>query len=156
LNKERYQLYGFHAISTHNGWAMSIAGALIVFSGLVVLSTAISQIHKILLFFENKYAGFRNNNQIQENDEPEEQPESALPTIFPTELDEIACLYQPLIKEIGETFYLSDLYQIAKENNFPHPHITFTAFRDAKILIPYGDGVFSWKPPKENTVNENE
>lgn len=135
---------------------MAIAGALIVFSGLVVLSTAISQIHKILLFFENKYAGFRNNNQIQENDDPEEQPESALPTIFPTELDEIACLYQPLIKEIGETFYLSDLYQIAKENNFPHPHITFTAFRDAKILIPYGDGVFSWEPPNENTVNENE
>ena len=149
-------MYGFHAISTHNGWAMAIAGILIVFSGLVVLSTAISQIHKILLFFENKYAGFRNNNQIQENDEPEEQPESALPTIFPTELDEIACLYQPLIKEIGETFYLSDLYQIAKENNFPHPHITFTAFRDAKILIPYGDGVFSWEPPNENTVNENE
>ena len=148
-------MYGFHAISTHNGWAMAIAGALIVFSGLVVLSTAISQIHKILLFFENKYAGFRNNNQIQENDEPEEQPESALPTIFPTELDEIACLYQPLIKEIGDTFFLSDHYKIAKENNFPHPHITITAFRDAKILIPYGDGVFSWMPPKENTVNEN-
>jgi len=61
-----------------------------------------------------------------------------------------------LLEEIGDTFYLSDLYKIAKENNFPHPHITFTAFRDAKILIPYGDGVFSWKPPKENTVNENE
>ena len=135
---------------------MAIAGALIVFSGLVVLSTAISQIHRILLFFENKYAGFRNNNKIQENDEPEEQPKLALPTIFPAELDEIADLYQPLIKEIGETFYLSDLYKIAKENNFPHPHITFTAFRDAKILIPYGDGVFSWKPPKENTVSEND
>jgi hypothetical protein len=149
-------LYGFHAISTHNGWAMAIAGALIVFSGLVVLSTAISQIHKILLFFENKYAGFRNNNQIQENDEPEEQPESALPTIFPTELDEIACLYQPLIKEIGETFYLSDLYQIAKENNFPHPHITFTAFRDAKILISHGEGVFSWNLPIENETTDND
>jgi len=135
---------------------MAIAGALIVFSGLVVLSTAISQIHRILLFFENKYAGFRNNNKIQENDEPEEQPESALPTIFPTELDEIALLYSPLIEEIGDTFYLSDLYKIAKENHFPHPHITFTAFRDAKILIPYGDGVFSWEPPNENTVNENE
>lgn len=135
---------------------MATAGALIVFSGLVVLSTAISQIHRILLFFENKYAGFRNNNKIQENDEPEEQPESALPTIFPTELDEIALLYSPLIEEIGDTFYLSDLYKIAKENHFPHPHITFTAFRDAKILIPYGDGVFSWEPPKENTVNENE
>jgi hypothetical protein len=148
-------LYGFHAISTHNGWAMAIAGALIVFSGLVVLSTAISQIHRILLFFENKYAGFRNNNKIQENDEPEEQPDSDLPKEFPSELDEIACLYHPLIEEIGETFYLSDLYKIAKENNFPHPHITLTAFRDAKILIPYGDGVFSWNLPKENTVNEN-
>jgi len=149
-------LYGFHAISTHNGWAMAIAGALIVFSGLVVLSTAISQIHRILLFFENKYAGFRNNNKIQENDEPEEQPDSDLPKEFPSELDEIAGLYQPLIEKIGETFYLSDLYKIAKENNFPHPHITLTAFRDAKILVPYGDGVFSWNLPKENTVNENE
>ena len=149
-------MYGFHAISTHNGWAMAIAGALIVFSGLVVLSTAISQIHRILLFFENKYAGFRNNNKIQENDEPEEQPDSDLPKEFPSELDEIAGLYQPLIEKIGETFYLSDLYKIAKENNFPHPHITLTAFRDAKILVPYGDGVFSWNLPKENTVNENE
>ena len=135
---------------------MAIAGALIVFSGLVVLSTAISQIHRILLFFENKYTGFRNNNKIQKNDEPEEQPDSDLPKEFPSELDEIACLYQPLIEEIGETFYLSDLYKIAKENNFPHPHITLTAFRDANILIPYGDGVFSWNLPKENTVNEKE
>ena len=148
-------MYGLEAISAYNGWAMALAGALIVFSGLVVLSTAISQLHKILLFLEKKYAGFRKNNKIQENDEPEEQPESALPTIFPTELDEIACLYRPLIKEIGETFFLSDLHKIAKEKNFPHPHVTFTAFRDAKILIPYGDGVFSWKPPKENTLNEN-
>ncbi|MFZ0482277.1 MAG: OadG family protein [Desulfobacterales bacterium] len=149
-------MYGFHAISTHNGWAMALAGTLIVFSGLVILSTAISQIHKILLFFETKFAGFRNNHKIQENDEPEEQPESALPKIFPAELDEIARLYQPLLEEIGETFYLSDLYKLAREKHYPHPHITFTAFRDAKILIPYGDGVFSWTPPKENTVNENE
>ena len=149
-------MYGFHAISTHNGWAMAIVGALIVFSALVVLTTAISQIHRILLFLENRYAGFRNNNKIQKNDGPEEEQESTLPTIFPTKLDEIACLYQPLIKEIGETFYLSDLYKIAKKNHFPHPHITFTAFRDAKILIPHGEGVFSWTPPIENIVNENE
>lgn len=149
-------MYGFHAISTHNGWAMSIAGALIVFSGLVVLSAAISQIHKILQFFENKYARFRNNNQIQENDEPEEQPDSDLPKEFPSDLNEIALLYSPLIEEIGDTFYLSDLYKIAKENNFPHPHITFTAFRDAKILIPHGEGVFSWNSPIENDTTDND
>lgn len=149
-------MYGFHAISTHNGWAMAVAGTLIVFSGLIVLSTVISQIHKILLFLENKYTRFRNNNKIQESNEPEDQPESVLPTIFPEELDEIACLYQPLIEEIGETFYLSDLYKIAQEKHFPHPHITFTAFRDAKILIPHGEGVFSWKSPIVDTVNEND
>jgi hypothetical protein len=146
-------LYGLHAITTHNGWAMAIAGACIVFSGLVVLTTAISQIHRILLFLENKYASFRNNNKIQEDEEPEEHPKLSLPKIFPTELEELASLYQPLIDEIGDTFYLSVLYKIAKENHFPHPHITFTAFRDAKILIPFGDGVFSWKPPEENTIN---
>jgi hypothetical protein len=137
---------------------MAIAGALIVFSGLAVLSTAISQIHKILLFFENKYAGFRNKNEnkIQENDNFEEKPDLALPKEFPSDLNEITRLYNPLIKRIGDTFYLSDLYKIAKENDYPHPHITITALRDAKILVSYGDGVFSWKPPEENTVNKNE
>ena len=135
---------------------MAVAGALIVFSGLIVLTTAISQIHRILLFLETKYISFRNNNQILENEEPEEQPESVLPTIFPTELDELASLYQPLFEEIGDTFFLSDLYKIAKENHFPHPHITFTAFRNAKILIPHGDGVFSWEPPQDNSANKNE
>jgi len=149
-------LYGFHAISVHNGWAMSISGALIVFSGLVVLSTAISQIHRILLFFENKYASFRNNNQIQENDAPEEQPDSSLPKEFPSDLNEIALLYSPLLEEIGDTFYLSDLYKIAKESNFPHPHITFTAFRDAKILTPHGEGVFSWNLPIEDKTTDND
>ena len=151
-------MYGLHAISTHNGWAMAIVGVLIVFSGLVVLSTAISQIHKIMLFFGNKYAGFRNNhkNKFQENDDFEEKPDLELPKEFPSDLNEIAHLYNPLIEKIGDTFYLADLYKIAKENNFPHPHITFTAFRDAKILVPYGDGVFSWKPPEENTDNKNE
>ena len=149
-------MYGFHAISAHNGWAMAIAGALIVFSGLVVLSTAISQIHKIILFLEKKYAGFRNNYKLPENDEPEEPLKLILPKEFPEDLDEMADLYQPLIEEIGDTFYLSTLYKIAKDHNFPHPHITFTAFRDANILIPYGDGVFSWKSPREHAANENE
>ena len=45
--------------------------------------------------------------------------------------------------------------KLPRKNDFPHPHITLTAFREAKILIPYGDGVFSWNPPTENKDNEN-
>jgi len=45
-------LYGLEAISAQNGWAMAVAGALIVISGLTVLSLVISQLHKIAAFLE--------------------------------------------------------------------------------------------------------
>jgi hypothetical protein len=127
-------LYGLEAITTHHGWAMSLAGALIVFAGLVVLSTVISQLHKILGI----------------GDKTQKELMVTLPKEFPSDIDEIARLYQPLIEEIGDTFYLSNLHTIARKNGFPHPHITLNAFRDAEILIPYGDGVFSWNHPEEN------
>jgi len=148
-------LYGIHAISAQNGWAMAVAGALIVFAGLVVLSTVISQLHKILTFFEQRYESFRNHHTITEDVESEDEPELPLPKEFPTDLNEIARLYEPLIEQIGDTFYLSDLYEVAREKQFPHPHITLTAFREEKFIIPYGDGVFSWNPPTENEDNEN-
>lgn len=150
----RCQLYGFHVISANNGWAMAFAGALIVFAGLVVLSTAISQLHKILMFWEKKHPEFRNNHKAPENDEPENSPTPVVSKEFPTNLTEVALLYNPLIKEIGETFYLADLYLIAKKNNFPHPHITFTAFRESNILISHGDGVFTWNLQTENKESE--
>ena len=40
-------MYGLDAISAANGWAMAIAGALIVMTGLTVLSFVISQLHKV-------------------------------------------------------------------------------------------------------------
>lgn len=135
---------------------MAFAGALIVFTGLVILSSVISQLHKVLLFWEKKYPVFINNHKIQENDKPEETPRLQVPREFPTDLDETARLYQPLIEEIGETFYLADLYDIAKKNDYPHPHITLTAFREAEILVPFGDGVFGWNPHTENNNNEND
>ncbi|MBL0731242.1 MAG: OadG family protein, partial [Desulfosarcina sp.] len=48
VSKKEEFMYGFEAISAYNGWSMSIVGVLIVFSGLVILSITISQIHKVL------------------------------------------------------------------------------------------------------------
>ena len=50
----RPKLYGFDAISAHNGWAMALAGALIVLSGLAVLSFVISQLHKVVALLEKR------------------------------------------------------------------------------------------------------
>lgn len=134
---------------------MAFAGALIVFSGLVVLSLVISQLHKILIFFEKKPVYIDQISETLDIQPQVDKPWLSLPKQFPTDIKEVARLYKPLIEEIGQTFYLSQLYEMSKKNDFPHPHITLTAFRESKILIPDGDGVFTWNPPTENDDNEN-
>lgn len=146
-------MYGLEAITAHNGWVMALAGALIVFAGLVVLSLAISQIHKILILFEKPGLPLGHNRTPPEKDTPAFTPEQFIPQPFPSDLTELADLYKPLIEEIGDTFFLADLYELSRKNNFPHPHITITAFRESGILIPHGDGVFTWKQPADNEDN---
>ena len=146
-------MYGFEAIIVHNGLAMAFAGALIVFAGLVVLSAAISQIHKILMLFDKNKLPLVESTIPPENDTPAFKPDISIPQHFPSDLNEVANLYKPLIEEIGDTFFLSDLYEISSKNNFPHPHITITAFRESGILLPQGEGVFTWNQPADNDDN---
>ncbi len=129
---------------------MAIVGALIVFAGLVVLSTTIYIFPKILMLWEKRQIEFEKNHKMQMGDKLKEQQALSLPKQFPSDIKEIANLYKPLIEELGETFYLADLYEISKKYDFPHPHITLAAFRDSEILIPHGEGVFTWKQPEDN------
>ena len=143
-------MYGFEAISYYNGWNMALVGALIVFAGLVLLSTTIYIFPKILMLWEKRQIKFEQNHKMPIEVEPEEQQAPSLPKQFPSDINEIANLYKPLIEELGETFYLTDLYEISKKYGFPHPHITLAAFRDSEILIPRGEGVFTWNQPEDN------
>lgn len=147
-------MYGLEAITANNGWAMSLAGALIVFAGLVVLSSVISQLHKVLKIWDKKPLPEDETPAVKEA--PEYEPIVDLPRVLPSDIYEVADLYQPLIDEIGDTFYLTSLYALARKNQFPHPHITLTAFRDHDIVISHGDGVFSWNKPEQNEDNEEE
>ena len=133
---------------------MALAGALIVFSGLVVLSFVISQLHKILMFFEKKSVPVQQETEIPAVELPEDTPGFILPKPFPEDINEIVPLYTPLVETLGESFYLSELYEILKKNDFPHPHLTLTVLRESKILIPDGDGVFIWNPPLINDDHE--
>ncbi len=129
---------------------MALVGALIVFAGLVLLSTTIYIFPKILMLWEKRQIEFEQNQKMQMEDEPKEQQALSLPKQFPSDINEIANLYKPLIEELGETFYLTDLYEISKKYDFPHPHITLAAFRDSQILISHGEGVFTWNQPEDN------
>jgi hypothetical protein len=139
-------LYGFEAITAHNGWAMAIAGASIVFSGLVILSLAISQLHKLLTIWENK-GNFFNRNKRTSVNATEEVLDLNLPVRFPSDINEAARLYHPLVEKLGQPFQLVQLYEVSRKKGFPHPHLTISLLRQAKVLVPEGDGVFFWNHP---------
>ena len=84
-------LYGLEAISAHNGWAMAVVGATIVFTGLVILSFAISQIHRILSFRETRST----EPPSVEETGPEENLQTPVPPDIINNINELACFYQP-------------------------------------------------------------
>ncbi|MFH2066330.1 MAG: OadG family protein [Pseudomonadota bacterium] len=132
---------GFEAINQANGWSIAFLGAGIVFSGLVILSTAISQLKKVIAFLESK---LMNGKVIP----PPTRPKSPkkfirLPAVWPNDIREAAKLYRPLFEQLGSPFQLADLYRLSGENNYPHPHLTIKHMREAEIIIPTGDGSFS-------------
>jgi hypothetical protein len=133
------QLHGIEAINAHNGWSMALVGATIVFTGLVVLSLAISQLKKLIELLENW------NKRSDKNGVPDESvktKEIELPHHWPEDILEAAALYGPLFEKLGDSFQLIDLYKLSEKHDYPHPHLTIKRLREAQILIPVGDGNF--------------
>ncbi|MCP4722089.1 MAG: OadG family protein [Desulfobacteraceae bacterium] len=130
-------MYGLEAISAYNGWAMAITGPLIVMSGLAILSLIISQLHKVVAVFDKK---------DKQATEPavQSKDEISVPKVLPIDISETAEIYQQLIDKLEQPFELSDLYRVAEENNFPHPVLTISRFREAGILKQADEGVFIW------------
>ena len=126
-------MFSFELITANNGWAMALAGALIVMTGLSVLSFIISQLHRLVALVEKKEAT------------PKAADPDRIPEIFPDSLGEVAALYEPLLKQLPDSFGLEALYGLTQENNYPHPQLTIRSFREAGILISQGKGQFSWK-----------
>jgi hypothetical protein len=133
---------GLAAISAQNGWAMALAGACIVMTGLAVLSFIISQLHKIVNMIEKRTEKPTPEKTISIS---EPAPESL--SVEENILDDLAAaasIYKPLTAGLGDTFELTKLYQIFVKENLPHPHITIRALREAGYLSPAGEGSFSW------------
>ena len=139
-------MYGFDAITAYNGWSMAIVGSSIVFCGLVVLSFVISQLHKLLTIWENK-GNLLNRDKQKLVNSTEEALNLNLPERFFSDINEATRLYHPLVEKLGQPFQLVQLYEASRKKGFPHPHLTISLLRQAKILVPEGDGVFIWNHP---------
>lgn len=133
-------MYGLEAISAYDGWSMAIAGPLIVMSGLAILAFLISQLHRVVAILEQREAQQKEAEAL----EPEDELELVVPDRLPSDINETAAIYQPLIDQLEQPFQLKELYGMAQKHNFPHPHLTMTSFREAGILVNVGDGMFTW------------
>ena len=137
-------MYGLEAINAANGWAMAYTGAIIVFIGLVVLSFVISQLNRILSFWENLISKSRQNHKAKQTDELEDENTFVVPYHVPSDIKEAARYYSHLVEDLDQPFELTRLYEISQQKGFPHPHITISNFRQANILVPAGNGLFTW------------
>ena len=133
-------MYGLAAIEQANGWAMAVAGACIVLSGLSVLSFLISLLPRIPGISDTKpvpKAGASKEPAVQKKTFPERLPE---------DLNDAAMLIIDTTCELGESFTLIDLHCKCKEAGLPNPHMAINSFRQAGLLKAIGDGQFSWQP----------
>lgn len=139
-------MYGFSAISAASGWSMAVLGASIVFSGLVLLSIAISLFPKLLNLMEPRETETESDGA--EVVKPASVSFSANicphPDYCPEDIHEVARIWSPLVEQLDTPFQLTDLYRLSKENDFPHPHLTISRLRDAEIIMPAGENVFMW------------
>jgi len=138
-------LYGFENITANNGWAMALVGATIVFSGLVVLSFVISQIHKILNLWEKKDEWFARPKHIPRADEVQSTAGSVYKERRLATVDELVSIYRPLVEQLKEPFELVQLYEISNQMDLPHPNLSINRLRNANILVGQGDGKFTWR-----------
>jgi hypothetical protein len=118
---------------------MAFAGALIVMTGLAVLSFVISQLHKIVTLLERPKS---------KKTKPLLEQVAASPVSIrfdPSDLAETEKRYRSITVEMQEPFELSELYKVAARHAMPHPHLSIRNLREAGIIVPAGDGRFTWK-----------
>lgn len=132
--------YGFEAISAQNGWAMAITGIVIVMVGLALLSFVISQLHKVAALLEN---GVKKRSVAAAAVPHGPQP-ATVSTTPHLDLAEAGKRLAPLAAELGDSFELQHLYELANSNALPHVHLSIRGLRDSGVIIPAGHGRFVW------------
>jgi Na+-transporting methylmalonyl-CoA/oxaloacetate decarboxylase gamma subunit len=143
-------LFGFENIAANNGWAIAVVGASIVFLGLVVLSFVISQVHKILKLWERRdEVPKANEKQAPVEELKTKKAPVSLQHHLPT-VKELTSIYRPLVEQLKQPFELLQLFEISNKMDLPHPHLSLKYLQEAGVLVPQGDGTFTWDKQKAN------
>jgi Na+-transporting methylmalonyl-CoA/oxaloacetate decarboxylase gamma subunit len=133
-------MYGLEAISHHNGWAISIMGILIVFTGLVTLSLLIRLFPKIIALIEGNGQSTPQSMMPQKAQTQSQKQEP----VINSSIKEAVQQYQYLISWMGEPFSLPRLVELAEKRGLVRPHATISQLIHASVIQPDGTGFFLW------------
>jgi hypothetical protein len=140
-------LYGLNAISAYNGWAISALGISIVFTGLIFLSCAVEQLHKILKIWDDRKLYIQKLRGIKKTYVKEAVDEVETP-IDMEEAERNARLLTDVIG--GEPFSLPKLIYIAKKRGLKSPYFTMDKLLKAEAIIADGNGYFIWSKSEKS------
>ncbi len=131
-------MYGLQAISANNGWAISVVGITIVFTGLVLLSLSIAQLHKILDMWENRHKVAKLKDKLLRKNNKE--------TIisFTEEQKESARQFKILVRTLDDNFSLPRLLKLAEISGLGIPHSRLAGLLKTGIIKPDQKGLFTW------------
>lgn len=119
---------------------MAATGAIIVMSGLTILSLIISQLYKIISLFEKQ----KQTEPAAVTTAPSTVLLKAAEADILNDLDAAARIYKTMTEDQSGSFKLQTLYTKCQHEKIPHPHLTIRALRDAGYLIASGDGTYHW------------
>ncbi len=137
-------MFGFEAITNNNGWEYALLGICIVFSGLVILSFVISQLHKLLGVWDNRATILEALRSRRKSALSSAQAELS-PGPLSSTLAEASLQYRMLVERIGEPFALPKLLTQAEKSGLYRPHATINELLQAGIIIPNETGYYIWK-----------
>ncbi|MDD9301197.1 MAG: OadG family protein [Desulfobacter sp.] len=138
----RWTLYGLEAISANNGWAVSVVGISIVFTGLVMLSLVISQLHKVIDLIENPEKIKKVFGSKKQASKDKAQALSIM--VITEEQKEIAKQFALLVRTMEDHFPLPRLLRLAVISGIKDPHANLNILLKAFIIVADQDGYFSW------------
>ena len=90
-------------------------------------------------------------NRYKKQDQIEEPKMTPVPVQrhLPS-VKELTSIYRPLVEQLKQPFELIQLFEISNKMDLPHPHLSIKYLQTAGVLVPQGDGMFTWDKQKAN------
>ncbi len=150
---------GIDAIVHHNGFAMAAVGITIVFTALVTLSLVISQLHKLLLIWDDRRTYVKKVRHVFSSAKPTEARspqanEEILGLHYFDDIRESSRQFRILIQAMGEPFSLPELIRIAQSFGITHAYSTVSHLIVNHFIVPDGNGFYRWNQDADKSLSK--